>query len=151
MRRAALLCLCAALAGCIPPYQPAVDMKGVDQAGLARDVGECRDEAQRVYPAGPILVYTVIGATMGAGLGLLVAGGGTAAGWGALAGGATGAGVGAVAPPPVSPQDYIDECLRNRGYIVEPQPVPGSPATPAYPPTPVDPSAPVYPWTPAKP
>jgi len=129
MRRSLLMSLCLAVAGCAYPYTPLVDMNGVNPVVYERDLAACQATAQTPYPAGAIAVGMVIGASVGAGLGAIIAplsgaaNFGLAESTGALSGGAAGAVPGAAGAIPgaatassAGQTQSVDDCLAAHGY-----------------------------------
>ncbi len=112
---------CLVAAGCARFYEPAVDLKGADQAKYEADLAQCRDQAeQSVAEAPPVVGGAIVGALFGALLGFSATGpfdGGTGTAIGAAAGGAAGAVLGGLV---VSSKQVkaIDGCLLSRGYTV---------------------------------
>jgi hypothetical protein len=102
-------------------------MTDVDPVVYERDLAACQAIAQTPYPAGAIAVGMVIGASVGAGLGTIIAplsgaaNLGLAESTGGLSGGAAGAVPGAAAGTTVQPAQSLDACLAAHGYKVLPR------------------------------
>ncbi len=112
---------CLVVAGCAQFYKPAVDLKGADQAKYEADLAQCRNEAKlAVSEEGAVVGGTILGAFLGAVLGIYATApfdGGSGAAIGAAAGGAVGALAGGVMVA-AKQADTIDGCLLSRGYTV---------------------------------
>ena len=145
MRRSALFALCLLASGCTPAYEPAVDMTGVNPDVYHDDLAACRTKTGQgfrtgqSFAGGPMLVDTVILASVGVAAApaasFLYTGAATNMGLaestgalsGAAAGGALGAttgvapGYAASASPPADPKAALDRCLADYGYKVQAQ------------------------------
>jgi hypothetical protein len=117
---------CASMQG--PILHPNVHLQEVGKQQADKDVEECRELASQYVPstAGTdVAKSTGIGAVGGAAVGAVAgAVGGGGAGTGAVVGAATGGTAGAVAglvkhaEPSPAYKDFVDRCLRERGYEV---------------------------------
>jgi len=113
-----------ALAGCAGP--PLVDMTDVDPVVYQRDFDHCEMVAQGSVPAGPVVIGALMGATIGvgaAGFITAVPAATAASGIGAASGAAAGAGVSAasgqpLAVPPQPTRQSLADCLASHGYKV---------------------------------
>lgn len=122
MKRAIVAVVSLALvAGCATVdqgYRPVIDMQGVSQAQLDRDLGECRQYAQeRLNAQQGAAAGAVAGAVFTVALVAILGGSGRdlsrAAGAGALGGG-----VGGAARADSDQRSIVAACLTGRGYRV---------------------------------